>query len=67
MSILAALTEALVTSHALCREKTKAYLAVPLDDPDKADAYLTMCEACRKELEASEALLAERERILAKA
>jgi hypothetical protein len=64
---LAALTQHLVTAHERTKSTQTAYLALPLEDPGKADAYLTLCAACRAEMDATEALHAERERILAQA
>jgi hypothetical protein len=62
---LAALTQRLRDAHEATNQAQKAYLALLLDDPGKADAYLTVCAACREELDATDALHAEKERILA--
>lgn len=64
---LIALTQLLRDAHDATNQARKAYLALPLEDPGKADAYLTLCAACRAEMDATDALHAEKERILAQA
>jgi hypothetical protein len=52
-------------AHDTTRRLQAKYLALPLEAPGKADAYLAMCEACREELDVGDAILAEKERLLA--
>lgn len=65
MTPLAALKQRLLEAHDTTRRLQAKYLALPLEAPGKADAYLAMCEACREELDVGDAILAEKERLLA--
>lgn len=67
MGQLADLTQAVRDTHEATKNARQIYLAMPLDDPGKADAYLALCEAARTEIKAGETLEAEKQRILAKA